>query len=76
ITKTIKSEGNKQKYYTLIEFHEWGKDDKYTVTNELYKSDNQNIVGARVPLSTPYEELEEVVDMNGLSRSLFTYLKT
>ena len=76
ITKTIKSEGNKQKYYTLIELHEWGKDDKYTVTNELYKSDNQNIVGARVPLAELYEDLEEVVDLNGLSRPLFTYLKT
>lgn len=76
ITKTIKSEGNKQKYYTLIELHEWGKDGKYTVTNELYKSDNQNIVGARVPLSELYEDLEEVVDLNGLSRPLFTYLKT
>ncbi|WP_438836264.1 phage portal protein [Streptococcus pluranimalium] len=76
ITKTIKSEGNKQKYYTLIELHEWSKDDKYTVTNELYKSDNQNIVGARVPLSELYEDLEEVVDLNGLSRPLFTYLKT
>lgn len=76
ITKTIKSEGNKQKFYTLIELHEWGKDDKYTVTNELYKSDNQNVVGSRVPLSDLYEDLEEVVDLNGLSRPLFTYLKT
>lgn len=76
ITKTTKSEGNKQKFYTLIELHEWGKDDKYTVTNELYKSDNQNVVGSRVPLSDLYEDLEEVVDLNGLSRPLFTYLKT
>lgn len=76
ITKTVKSEGNKQKYYTLIELHEWSKDDKYTVTNELYKSDNQNIVGARVPLAELYEDLEEVADLNGLSRPLFTYLKT
>ncbi|MXQ49530.1 phage portal protein [Streptococcus pneumoniae] len=76
ITKTIKSEGTKQKYYTLIELHEWGKDNKYTVTNELYKSDNQNVVGTRVPLSELYEDLEEVADLNGLSRPLFTYLKT
>ena len=76
ITKTTKSEGDKQKFYTLIELHEWGKDDKYTVTNELYKSDNQNVVGSRVPLSELYEDLEEVVDLNGLSRPLFTYLKT
>lgn len=75
VTKTIKAEGNKQRYYTLIEFHEWSKD-KYTVTNELYKSDNQNVVGSRVLLSELYEDLEEVVELNGLSRPLFTYLKT
>lgn len=75
VTKTIKSEGNKQKYYTLIEFHEWSKDN-YTVTNELYRSDNQNVVGSRVLLSELYEDLEEVVELNGLSRPLFTYLKT
>lgn len=76
ITKTIKTENNRQKYYTLIELHEWNKEDKYTITNELYKSDNQNIVGSRIPLSELYEDLEEVVDLNGLSRPLFTYLKT
>jgi len=75
ITKTIKSEGNKQKFYTLIELHEWSKDG-YTITNELYRSDNQNIVGSRVLLSELYEDLEEVVELNGLSRPLFTYLKT
>lgn len=75
VTKTIKTEGNKQRYYTLIEFHEWNKDG-YTITNELYKSDNQNVVGSRVLLSELYEDLEEVVELNGLSRPLFTYLKT
>jgi phage portal protein, SPP1 gp6-like len=75
VTKTIKAEGNKQRYYTLIEFHEWSEDG-YTITNELYKSDNQNIVGSRVLLSELYEDLEEVVELNGLSRPLFTYLKT
>lgn len=75
VTKTIKADGNKQRYYTLIEFHEWSKDG-YTITNELYKSDNQNVVGSRVLLSELYDELEEVVELNGLSRPLFTYLKT
>lgn len=75
VTKTIKADGNKQRYYTLIEFHEWSKDG-YTITNELYKSDNQNVVGSRVLLSELYEDLEEVVELNGLSRPLFTYLKT
>lgn len=74
VTKTIKADGNKQRYYTLIEFHEWSQDE-YTVTNELYKSDNQNVVGSRVLLSELYEDLEEVVELNGLSRPLFTYLR-
>lgn len=74
VTKTIKADGNRQRYYTLIEFHEWSKDE-YTVTNELYRSDNQNVVGSRVPLSEIYEDLEEVVELNGLSRPLFTYLR-
>lgn len=76
VTKTTKSEGQKQKYYTLIEFHEWKDGERYTITNELYKSDNQDKVGDRVPLSTLYEDLEETVNVNGLSRPLFTYLKT
>lgn len=76
VTKTTKSEGQKSKYYTLIEFHEWKSSEEYTITNELYKSDNQDTVGARVPLSTLYEDLEETVNVNGLSRPLFTYLKT
>ena len=76
VTKTTKSEGQKQKYYTLIELHEWKDGERYTITNELYKSDNQDTVGARVPLSTLYEDLEETVNVNGLSRPLFTYLKT
>lgn len=76
VAKTTKSEGQKTKYYTLIEFHEWKNSEEYTVTNELYKSDNQDTVGARVPLSTLYEDLEETVNVNGLSRPLFTYLKT
>lgn len=74
VTKTIKADGNKQRYYTLIEFHEWSND-KYTVSNELYRSDNQNAIGSRVPLSEIYEDLEEVVELNGLSRPLFTYLR-
>ena len=76
VTKTTKSEGQKQKYYTLIELHEWKDGERYTITNELYKSDNQDKVGDRVPLSTLYEDLEETVNVNGLSRPLFTYLKT
>lgn len=74
VTKTIKVESNKNKYYSLLEFHEWSKD-RYVVTNELYKSDYADKIGNRVPLTDLYEDLEETVELEGLSRPLFTYLK-
>ena len=74
VTKTLKTEGQKTKYYSLIEFHEWSKD-SYTITNELYESESKTRVGQRVPLSMLYEDLEETVTLNGLTRPLFTYLK-
>lgn len=87
LTKTIKSEGRKNVYYTLVEFHEWvtadgseqgSTKDKsyYRITNELYKSDIGDVLGQRVNLSELYPDLEPVTVLQGLSRSLFTYLKT
>lgn len=75
VTKTIKASGQKNIYYTLIEFHEWGKDGQYHISNELYLSENSEIVGIRVPLSDIYDDLEEEVALEGLTRPLFTYLK-
>lgn len=87
LTKAIKSEGRKNVYYTLVEFHEWvtadGKEqgstkDKsyYRITNELYKSDISDALGQRVNLSELYPDLEPVTMFKDLSRPLFTYLKT
>ncbi|MGX7141432.1 phage portal protein [Facklamia languida] len=64
-----------KKYYTLIEFHEW-QGDQYVITNELYESKDSERVGYRVPLSTIYEDMEERVTFNNLTRPLFTYLRT
>lgn len=76
VTKTVKSESKDNLlYYTLIEFHEWDSDGKYIVSNELYRSKEENRVGVRVPLEEVYEGLEETVEMDNLSRPLFTYLK-
>lgn len=75
VTKTVKSEGKTNNYYTLIEFHEWNGED-LEITNELYKSNSSNVVGTRVPLTDLYEDLAESVTIKGLSRPLFTYLKT
>lgn len=87
LTKTIKSEGRKNVYYTLVEFHEWvtadgseqgSTKDKsyYRITNELYKSDISDALGQRVNLSELYPDLEPVTLFRDLSRPLFTYLKT
>ena len=89
LTKTIKSEGKKNVYYTLVEFHEWitkdGQEtgstkDKslYRITNELYKSNQDGILGQRVNLYEldKYATLEPVTIVKDLSRPLFTYLKT
>ena len=65
VTKTLKTEGQKVKYYSLIEFHEWTKD-SYTITNELYESESNTRIGQRVPLNVIYEDLQETVTLNGL----------
>lgn len=86
LTQTIKSEGKKNIYYTLVEFHEWvtinGETvgstlDKniYRITNELYKSNVKGQLGNRVQLSELYPDLEPVIKINDLSRPLFTYFK-
>lgn len=87
LTKTIKSEGKNNVYYTLVEFHEWVTKDGseygstkdkslYRVTNELYKSRTDSTLGERVNLSELYPDLEPVTVLKDLSRPLFTYLKT
>lgn len=87
LTKTIKTENRKNVYYTLVEFHEWvtptGQEvgstkDKslYRITNELYKSTSDSQLGERVNLSELYPDLQPVTPIQGLSRPLFTYLKT
>ena len=48
----------------------------YRITNELYKSDRDGILGQRVNLQTLYPSLEPVTIIPGLTRPLFSYLKT
>ena len=87
LTKTIKSEGKTNVYYTLVEFHEWVTKDGseigstkdknlYRITNELYKSDTGESLGQRVNLQELYPDLEPVTVLKDLSPPLFTYLKT
>lgn len=73
--RTIRTEGKTTYYYTLLEFHEW-INGVYTITNELYKSEQSNIVGVRVSLDELYDDLQEVATVENVSRPLFAYLKT
>lgn len=72
---TIIVDGDTTVYYTLLEFHEWEDNQVYKITNELYKSDNANEIGRRVPLSERYDDLQEETRFEGLTRPLFNYLK-
>lgn len=71
---TTVADGDKKLYYTLLEFHEWQEDGTYTITNELYKSDNKAKVGKRVRLDELYEDLEEVTTYYNFTRPNFSYL--
>ncbi|HFU4000630.1 TPA: phage portal protein [Streptococcus suis] len=75
VIKSTKVVNGKLLYYTLIEIHEWKDGVDYTVTNELYESEDVGRVGSRVPLSVVYEDLKDVVKVDNVSRPLFTYLK-
>lgn len=71
---TTKVEGDRTIYYTLLEFHEWESTDVYKITNELYRSEESNVIGKRVPLSDQYEDLQKESRISGLTRPLFNYL--
>ncbi|WP_304598885.1 phage portal protein [Lactobacillus intestinalis] len=77
-----KVENNVAVYYTLLEFHQWGKvDDQgnrtYTITNELYRSTDVNSVGEKVPLYyvDEYADLSETTTFNNLSKPLFAFYR-
>lgn len=70
---TTNIERGKEIYYTLLEFHEWNNDE-YVITNELYKSDEKNKIGKRVPLNELYEDLSETTTISNLSRPNFNYV--
>jgi A118 family predicted phage portal protein len=75
-SRTVVSENNRNVYYTLLEFHEW-KDNKYVVTNELYRSETADIVGNQVPLATLYPDMEPqaIFDAEGMIKPLFSYFR-
>ena len=62
------------KHYTHLEFHQF-ENGQYVVKNELYKSDNDLVIGKKVPLTELFQNLEEYVVFNDLKRPLFVYTK-
>ncbi|CDQ41498.1 phage portal protein [Virgibacillus salexigens] len=61
------------KKYTHLEWHTW-EGNTYYITNELYES-NGNELGVKVSLSILFPDLQEIVAINNLKKSLFTYFK-
>lgn len=81
-----KIENNTAVYYTLLEFHQWQpltEDDQgnierpYTITNELYRSTDENIIGDQVPLNTidEFSNLEPETTFHNLTKPLFATYK-
>lgn len=79
--RTMITKHDKTLYYTLLEFHQWvsvkGKQ-IYKITNELYESEDADIVGVNVPLKTldKYQNIQPVVLLEGLQSPLFAYFRT
>src|SRR5690625_2149694 len=78
--KSMQVEKDKTKHYTLLEFHEWEQDEQtgdnlYVITNELYESDDPNVIGKRIPLNERYEGLQETTVFRNLTRPQFNYCK-
>ncbi|EJO3400242.1 phage portal protein [Listeria monocytogenes] len=62
------------KYYTLLEWNEW-QGDVYTVTTELYQSDDPNEIGGKVSLKLLFNDIEPIVPLPALTRPTFVYIK-
>lgn len=80
--KTTVQDGNKNLYYTLLEFHQWipAKEGSYNyqITNELYESEDKGQIGVNVPLDKlpKYKGLQPISVLSGLETPLFAYFKT
>ncbi|XLP25998.1 phage portal protein (plasmid) [Bacillus toyonensis] len=67
------------KYYTLLEWHliERGEEgqQQHVIKNELYVSRNKGGLGVRTGLKELYEDLEDEVRIENLSRPTFVYFR-
>ncbi|MBG0964174.1 phage portal protein [Bacillus sp. SRB1LM] len=67
------------KYYTLLEWHLLEHDEEgqkqHVIKNELYVSRNKGELGVKTGLKELYENLEDEVRINNLSRPTFVYFR-
>lgn len=62
------------KYYTHLEWHT-RDGDTYHIRNELYQSMSPDDLGVKVPLSLLYDDMQDDIPIQGLTRPLFVYFK-
>lgn len=76
-SRTMQVENDKNVYYTLLEFHQWQPNGDYTITNELYRSEQADEVGLQVPLNSldQYSNLQQKVTISNLEKPLFAWYR-
>lgn len=69
-------ENSANTYYTLLEFHQW-ENGQYVITNELYRSNQPEIIGMQVNLADMYPDLapKVIIDGANMVRPLFSYFR-
>lgn len=77
-SRSTRVENKQMIYYTLLEFHQWSDALTYTITNELYRSTERDVVGQSVPLSTLYPRMQPTITFNNglIKKPLFAYFRT
>lgn len=63
-------------YYTRLEWHQWTADGQYKITNMLFKSPNQSILGDPAPLGEAYAGITPETIVDSAPESLFAYYST
>ena len=76
-SRSTRVENKQNVYYTLLEFHQWNGSDTYIITNELYRSTENDVVGDQVSLDRIYPGMQKSIQFNGvIKKPLFAYFRT
>lgn len=63
-------------YYTRLEWHQWTPEGEYKITNMLFKSPDQSILGDSAPLNEAYAGITPESIVENALESLFAYYST